>query len=117
MIRFRRMFVPLARRNTSALACLQFVRAVASKRQARIRSRATRLLGLRNGFLDFFHHLGNVHDGTNLDAAASALAFGRNLTSPVNRLVEVLAVEDVVAAQLFLGLGERAIKSDRFAVL
>jgi hypothetical protein len=38
------------------------------------------------------------------------------LRGDLDRLVEVLAVDEVVAADLFLGLGERAVGGERLAI-
>src|SRR6266404_907050 len=55
--------------------------------------------------------------GANFDAAFASLAGGRNLLRPLDGFVQVLAIEDVIASQLFLGLGEGSVCDQRFTVL
>ena len=55
--------------------------------------------------------------GANLDAAFASFAGRRNLRRPLNGFVQVLAIDDVIAGKLLLGLGERPVSDQRFAVL
>src|SRR5215472_6929111 len=52
----------------------------------------------------------------NLDAAFAAQAGGGNLLGPLDRLCQILAVEDVIACQLLLCLGERSVHHQHLAV-
>src|SRR5205085_12232295 len=60
---------------------------------------------------------GNGGDRADLDAPLLALARGRDLCGPRDRLIEVLAVEDVIPGELFLCLGERTVEYEWSAVL
>src|SRR5262245_31985199 len=54
-------------------------------------------------------------DGSNLDNAATGKR--RNAERQRNRLVAILAIDDVIAAQLLLGFRERPIHDRRIAAL
>src|SRR5438309_8039774 len=56
-------------------------------------------------------------DGTHFHAALAASAGGRNLRRPFQRFVQIGAVENVIAGELFLGLSERTVCHHCFSVL
>src|SRR5439155_24310845 len=58
---------------------------------------------------------GKFHHRADLDAARAALAPRRNSGSPGNRLVEILAVENVVPGELPLGFREGSVMNQRLA--
>src|SRR5207237_9814658 len=61
---------------------------------------------------DVFSTRGGVNlcaDRTHFHAAFSASAGGRNLRRPFQRFVQIGAVENVIAGELFLGLSKRPI--------
>src|SRR6266545_3258458 len=58
--------------------------------------------------------LAKVHHRPNFDRAGART---RALGCPLNRLVEIVAIHHVVAAELFFGLGERTVSRHRLAVL
>src|SRR5262249_52933814 len=55
----------------------------------------------------------NFHDGTNFDSAESC---DRNAFSDLDRFVEIVRIDQVIAAELFVGLCEWAIGDESFAV-
>ena len=59
---------------------------------------------------------GKPHDRPDLDTTGRAATFRRDLGRPGQGLVQ-LAIQNVVASQLLLGLGKRTVGYDRVAVL
>src|SRR5215469_5637426 len=55
----------------------------------------------------------NLHDRADFDRS---IARAGDLRGNGNRLIEVLRIDQVVAAELFLGFGKRAVGDERFAV-
>src|SRR5438067_1041842 len=60
---------------------------------------------------------GYARHGADLDAAFPALARCRNARSPLDRLIQVLAVQDVVAGELLLRLGEGSVGDQRPSIV
>ena len=58
---------------------------------------------------------GRSGDRADLDAALPSFASGRNSPGPLDGFIQIAALENVVARELLLGFGERAIESDRSA--
>src|SRR5215469_5062969 len=54
---------------------------------------------------------------TNLNASLTAFASGRDLLGPLDRLVEILAVQNVVTCELLLGFCKRSIESNCSPIL
>src|SRR5882757_11030205 len=61
--------------------------------------------------------LGDLADGTDFNIAGCAAAGGGDLCGPGESFVEVFAVEDVVAGELFFGFDEGAVSDEEFAVV
>ena len=60
---------------------------------------------------------GDLVDGADFDIADGAAAGGGDAGGPLESVVEVGAIEDVVAGELLLGFGEGAVGDERFAVV
>src|SRR5262249_15479010 len=54
---------------------------------------------------------------TNLDATRVSLTFGGYLSCPLDRLIQIRAIHDVVPGKMLLGFRERAIEDQGFAIL
>src|SRR4051794_10799291 len=68
-------------------------------------------------FPDVLLQLRNIPERPYLDAPLPAAALRRNLRRPGNCLIQILAVDDVVPAELFFRLGKRTIGHQRLATL
>src|SRR5215510_11248134 len=64
---------------------------------------------------DWLFQSAELHDRPHLDRAAHP--HRRDARRDRDRLVEVLGLDHVIAAQLFLRLGERAVRADRLSIL
>jgi hypothetical protein len=53
----------------------------------------------------------------NLDTALTAFTAGGNLLRPLDGVIQVFAVEDVIAGELLFRLGERPIQEYRLTVI
>src|SRR6516164_8464685 len=60
---------------------------------------------------------GDLTDRAHFDAARRSAAGTGYFCRPLERFVQIRAFQNVIARQLFLGLGKRAIRDEHFAVL
>src|SRR5215469_14757785 len=53
----------------------------------------------------------------NFDTPSASLASGRDLGRPLDRFIEILAIDDVISSELLFGFGERPVHDQGLAVL
>src|SRR5579871_5165907 len=85
-------------------------------RQARIRPDASRNTASATERKSSIRRCGGQSgQRPNLDAALTAFAGRGDLGGPLDGLVQILAVENVIPRKLLFGLGERAVADQRFS--
>src|SRR5262249_29960784 len=106
------MILPDSRRKTASTAPRTSSLRTSSLRTSSIPQARTALAHARS-----LRRRGQLLDLPDLDTAGRAATSRGQLRGPGNRFVNVLAIEDVIARQLFFRLGEGAIHHDGLAIL